>query len=128
MRPITAIQEGDNDGNSKTVGDPTWTPLIPTPPYPDFTSGAKNLTASATRSLAVFFGTNEMSFSVTTTNLGPTVQETRDFTKFKDAQQEVVDGRIYQGIHFRFADELARKQGRQVAQWVHSHFLRPIGE
>ncbi len=39
-RPITAIQEGDNDGNRKTDGDPTWTPFLLTPPYPDWTSGA----------------------------------------------------------------------------------------
>jgi len=127
-RPITAIREGDNDGNPKTVGDPTWSPLIATPPYPDYTSGANNLTASATRSLSLFFGTNEMNFSVTTTNPGPTVVDTRDFTKFNDVQEEVVNARIYEGIHFRFADEAARKQGRLVAQWAHSHFLRPIGE
>ena len=127
-RPITAIREGDNDGNSKTVGDPTWSPLIATPPYPDHTSGANNLTASATRALSLFFGTNEMNFSVTTTNPIPTVVDTRDFTKFNDAQEEVVNARIYEGIHWRFADEAARKQGRLVAQWAHSHFLRPIGE
>ncbi len=127
-RPMTAIREGDNDGNPKTVGDPTWSPLIPNPPYPDFTSGANNLTASATRALSLFFGTDEMNFSVTTTNPGPTVKDTRDFTKFSDAQEEVVNARIYEGIHFRFADEAARKQGRLVAQWAHSHFLRPVGE
>ena len=127
-RPITAIREGDNDGNSKTVGDPTWLPLIASPPYPDFTSGANNLTASATRALSLFFGTNEMNFSVTTTNPVPTVVDTRDFTKFNDAQEEVVNARIYEGIHFRFADEGARKQGRLVAQWVYGHFLRPVGE
>jgi len=127
-RPITAIREGDNDGNSKTEGDPTWSPFIPTPPYPDYTSGANNLTAAATRSLALFFGTNEMNFTITTTNPGPTIQDTRSFTKFSDVQEEVVLARILEGIHFRFADEPARKQGRQVAQWLHSHFLRPIGE
>ena len=127
-RPITAIREGDNDGNPKTVGDPTWSPLIVSPPYPDHTSGANNLTASATRALSLFFGTNEMNFSVTTTNPGPTVVDTRDFTKFNDVQEEVVNARIYEGIHFRFADEAARKQGRLVAQWVHAHFLRPVGE
>ncbi|PWT95065.1 MAG: hypothetical protein C5B55_01725 [Blastocatellia bacterium] len=126
-RPITAIREGDNDGNPQTIGDATWLPLIPSPPYPDFTSGANNLTAATTRSLALYFG-NEMSFSVTTTNPGPTVQDIRNFTRFSDVQQEVVDARIYEGIHFRFADELARKQGRLVAQWVRDHFLRPIGE
>ena len=124
-RPITAIREGENDGNPDTAGDPTWSPLVATPPYPDYTSGANNVTAAATRSLALFFGTNEMNFSVTTTNVGPTVQDTRDFTRFSDAQQEVVDARIYEGIHFRFADEEARKQGIKVAQWAHGHFLRP---
>lgn len=127
-RPITAIREGDNDGNPQTAGDPTWSPLIATPPYPDYTSGANNLTAAATRSLALFFGTDEMNFSVTTTNPGPTVQDTRDFTSFSAVQLEVVNARIYEGIHFRFADEAARKQGRQVAQWAHSHYLRPLGE
>jgi hypothetical protein len=127
-RPITAIREGDNDGNPKTVGDATWSPLIATPPYPDYTSGANNLTASATRSLALFFGTDEMNFSVTTTNPGPTIQDTRDFTSFNAVQQEVVSARVYEGIHWRFADEVARKQGRQVAQWAYSHYLRPLGE
>jgi hypothetical protein len=68
-----------------------------------------------------------MSFSVNTTNPGPTNQDTRTFSRFSDAAQEVVDARIYEGIHFRFADEVARKQGRQVANWAFRNFLRPIG-
>jgi len=42
-RPVTAIQEGDNDGNPRTVGDFSWQPLTNTPPYPDYTSGANGL-------------------------------------------------------------------------------------
>jgi hypothetical protein len=38
----------------------------------------------------------------------------------------VVNARIYEGIHFRFADVEARRQGRHVAQWIFSHFLRPL--
>lgn len=123
-RPITAIQEGDNDGNPRTVGDPSWQPLVVTPAYPDYTSGANNLTWAATRSLALYFGTEEMNFSVTTTNPAA-IQQTRSFTRFSDAGEEVVNARIWEGIHFRFADEAARKQGRLVAQWAHGHFLRP---
>jgi multisubunit Na+/H+ antiporter MnhB subunit len=127
-RPITAIQEGDNDGNSQTVGDPTWQPLIVNPPYPDYSSGANNLTGSATRALALFFGTDRMTFSVTTTNLGPTIEDTRTFHRFSDAAQEVVDGRIYEGIHFRSADEVARTQGSQVAHFAFRNLLRPVGD
>ena len=40
----------------------------------------------------------------------------------------MVDARIYEGIHFRFADEAARKQGKQVADWVFENFLRPLDD
>ncbi len=125
-RPITAIQEGNNDGNPRTAGDPTWLPLIINPPYPDHTSGANCITAAATRALALFFGTDYMTFSVTTTNTGPTMADTRTYSLFSDAAQDVVDARIYEGIHFRFADEAARKQGKQVAGRASRNFLRPL--
>jgi len=114
-RPITAIQEGDHDGNPVTVGDPAWQPLVTTPPYPDYSSGANNVTGAVTRTLHLFFGRNEMTFSVTTTNPAP-AQKTRMYYHFTDAAREVVEARIYEGIHFRFADSVARSQGRSVAQ------------
>src|SRR5688572_2050678 len=64
-RPITAINEGDNDGNPKTVGDPTWQPLINNPNYPDYTSGANNVTGAMTRTLSLFFERDRMTFEVT---------------------------------------------------------------
>jgi len=125
-RPSTAIQEGNNDGNPQTVGDPSWQPLIVNPAYPDHTSGANNISSAALRSLELFFGKDKMAFSVTTTNLAPTIQDTRNFSRFSDVRQEVVDARIYEGIHFRFADEAARKQGMSVAKWAFNNFLRPL--
>lgn len=125
-RPITGIREAHTDGNPRTARDENWLPLIPTPPYPDHTSGANNITAAATRTLALLFG-NHVSFSITTTNPGPTVDDTRDYIRFSDVQLEVVDARVYQGIHWRYADEEGRKQGRHIAQWAFSHFLKPLG-
>lgn len=124
-RPITAIREGDNDGNDKTVGEAGWTSLIATPPYPDYTSGANSLTGAFTKILELFYGTDDMSFSVTS-NAPLAIQKTRNFERFSDAAQEVVDARIYLGIHFRFADEEARAQSRRVAHWVFMKFLRPV--
>ena len=63
-RPITAIREGDNDGNAQTAGDPTWQPLINTPNYPDYTSGANNAVGALTRTLELFFGTDHITFTV----------------------------------------------------------------
>jgi hypothetical protein len=126
-RPLTAIQEADNDGNPETDSDPNWQPLINNPNYPDYTSGANNVTAAATRALALFFGTNEMTFSVTTTNPAA-LQQVRTYNRFSDVAADLVNARIYEGIHFRFADVQARKQGRHVARWVFSHFLRPVDD
>jgi hypothetical protein len=125
-RPITAIREADNDGNASTVGDPNWTSLVPSPPYPDYTSGAVNVATATTRAMQNFFGTDRLTFSVTTTNVNPTVQDTRTYHRLSDAAREVVDARIYLGIHFRFADEAAREQGRSVADWMFRNFLRPL--
>jgi hypothetical protein len=126
-RPITAIQLGDTAGNPATAGDPTWQPLIVSPPYPEYTSGANNVTAAITRILRSFFGTNEMSFSVTTT-VTQAIQQTRTYQRFTDAADDVVAVRIYEGIHFAFADVEARKQGESVATWAFEHFLRPAGQ
>ena len=127
-RPITAIREGDNDDNSRTAVDPLWESLYAAPPYPDYTSGANNTIGALTKALELFFGRDRMNFSVTTTNTGPTIEDTRTYRRFSDAAEEVVDARIYAGIHFRFADTAARKQGRQVARWIFKNFLRPLDE
>jgi hypothetical protein len=124
-RPQTAIQEGDNDGNPRTAGDPTWQSLILNPNYPDYTSGANSLSGSVTRMLEHFFGTDEVTFSITS-NHPLAIQKTRTYTRFSDAAQDVVDARVLLGIHFRFADTAARRQGRRVADWAFRHVLRPL--
>ena len=122
-RPSTAIFEGDNDGNPRTVGDPTWLPLFNDPPYPDYTSGANSITSAFMRTLALFFDDDVYTFTVTTTVAG---QGTRTYASFSAVADDVVDARIYMGIHFRFADEVARRQGKQAANWAFSHVLRPL--
>jgi hypothetical protein len=128
-RPITAIQLGDADGNPHTVGDSEWLPLVNTPNYPDYTSGANNFTSAVTRSLAMFFNTDSMTYSVTwvtTGNPSPT-NTTRTYYSFSDAMDDVVDARVMEGIHFRFADTVARRTGKRAADWAFSHVMRPTG-
>lgn len=125
-RPITAIQFGDSDGNPRTTGDPAWNSLIVNPPYPDYGSGANSLTASTMGALRRFFKTDRKRFSISTTNTGPTNQDIREYDRFSDAAQDVVDARVYLGIHFRFADEVSRKQGYNVADFAYKNYLRPL--
>ena len=121
-RPITAIREGENDGNPGTDGNPQWTPFFNTPNYPDYTSGANNVSAATTTILEHLFG-DHVEFTLVS-NIAGAVP--RSYTRFSDVARDVVDARIYMGIHFRFADATALRQGRQVANWVFSHHLRPI--
>ena len=68
-RPSTAINEGDNDGNPRTAGDPAWLPLIDNPPYPDYTSGANGVIGATMRALEHFFGDDVWTFIATTSAL-----------------------------------------------------------
>jgi hypothetical protein len=125
-RPLTAIQEGDNDGNDKTVGDVNWHPFINTPPYPDYTSGANNVTSSLVNILKLYFQTDKFSFELKSNNPAAN-PPTREYKHFSEWTADVVEARILQGIHFRTADILGRKQGLHVARWVFKHYLRPVG-
>jgi hypothetical protein len=125
-RPLTAIVEGDDDGNRRTDGDPDWLPLINNPPYPDYTSGANSIANAFMRTLALYFGDDPpFTFSLTS-NVAQVVQKTRTYSRFSDVAADVVEARIYLGIHFRFADVVARRHGKQAADWTFSHLLRPL--
>ncbi|MDQ3831059.1 MAG: vanadium-dependent haloperoxidase, partial [Candidatus Tectomicrobia bacterium] len=124
-RPITAIQEGDHDGNLLTIGDPAWTPFIQTPPYPEYSSGANCLVGALTTILQLYFGTDRLQFSVWSTAPGLSVNP-RTYHRFSDAAREVVEARILQGIHFRTAEDVGRRQGIRIARWTFSKYLRPV--
>jgi len=126
-RPITAIREGDNDRNKQTIGDPNWQPLINTPNYPDHSSGANAFVSGYMKMLALFFGAEKMTFTVTSAN--PNANPAgKTYDSFKDAALDVVEARILQGIHFRSADRVGRKVGLSVSRWVYGNALRPIGD
>jgi hypothetical protein len=71
------------------------------------------------------FGTDELEFSLFSATASPSPSE-RTYTRLSDAARDVVDARIYMGIHFRFADTTALRQGRHAANWAFGHFLRPL--
>jgi hypothetical protein len=133
-RPITAIREGDTDGNPNTVGDPSWTPFIQTlssqtPAYPDYVSGANGVTGAFTTILQLFFKSDFVPLAINKAPLAATVPictTPRLFRRISDAAEEVVEARILLGIHFRSADEVARTLGQRVAWNTFTHALRPL--
>ncbi|MBT2227810.1 vanadium-dependent haloperoxidase [Nonomuraea sp. NEAU-A123] len=120
-RPVTAIQLADTDGNPDTVADPGWLPLLVTPPHPDFTSGHACFTAASMSALAYFFGRDDISFSGYSADSGTT----RHFGGFSQALAEVVNARVWGGIHTRTADVQGAKIGGQVTAYMVGHYFRP---
>jgi hypothetical protein len=121
-RPQHAIRSGDLDGNQKTLVDSGWTPLFPTPPHPDYLSGHTTNSSAMATILELLFGNNPGLPIIATspTNAG----FPRQWTTFGEGVEEVIDARIYSGIHYRTADEVGARVGRQVARFVFNHALR----
>ena len=123
-RPITAIREGDNDGNDATVGDPTWDSHQNTPAVSDYPSTQSTFSAGAAVTLASAMGGDQMSFTVTSGK--PFDGITRSFTSFSQAARESADSRVYAGIHFRSACEDGIALGRKIGQRAYTMYLQPV--
>src|SRR5438034_5425963 len=134
-RPITAIRQADTDGNPDTQADPTWLPLFDpatpvcnplfppfTPPFPDHPSGHACATSAFVHTLQNFFGTDRIAFSAFS-NKSCT---TRSFERFSCALKEVIDARVWAGIHFRTADTQGAVLGKKVAQYVKKNYFQPV--
>jgi hypothetical protein len=122
-RPVTAIREGDNDGNDATVGDPTWDSHQNTPSVSDYPSTQSTFSAAAAVALAAGFGGDQASFTVTSGK--PFEGITRSFASFSQAARESADSRVYAGIHFRSACEDGLGLGRKVGERVTKLYLLP---
>ncbi|MCY1145516.1 vanadium-dependent haloperoxidase [Actinoplanes sp. Pm04-4] len=120
-RPITAIQLAGTDGNPATTADPAWTPLIVTPNYPDYVSGYNTVIAASTRALEHVVGPR-LDLTLTSTAVPG---EVRHYRGGASLRADVVDARIWLGIHFRTADTAARTLGIDLADWVARHYFQP---
>lgn len=120
-RPVTAIQLADTDGNPTTDVDAAWMPLLVTPPHPDFTSGHTCFTAASMSALRHFFGRDDIPFSAYSEASGTT----RYFGGFSQAIAEVIEARIWGGIHTRTADIEGAKIGAKVTAYAIRNYFRP---
>jgi hypothetical protein len=124
-RPITAIQNGDDDGNRKTAGDATWTSMFPSPPYSDHTSGYNCVTGAFMHTAEAFFGHGRAGFTLV--RVAPNVPDiAREYDRYSDVIDDTIDARIYQGLHFRAADVQGAKIGKDVSDWLTGHYFKPV--
>jgi hypothetical protein len=121
-RPWQAIHEADKDDNPATEPDPSWTALI-TAPYPEHPSGHLSLDSAHLRVLEQFFGTDEISYDVTSSQFEG---ETRHFERFSQALDEITEARIWAGLHYRTADMQAKILGGKVVDYMEQNYFQPL--
>ncbi len=122
-RPVTAIQQGDRDGNPDTDADRQWESLLPTPPFPEYPSGHSTFSGTAAAVLAQVFGSDHVSFTVGCDAL-PEVM--RSYESLSACAEEIGMSRIYGGIHFHSADMDGRKAGAALGKYVATTQLLPV--
>jgi hypothetical protein len=136
-RPITAIREAAADGNPATTPDPTWLPLfnptvpvsgppLVTPGFPDHPAGHTCISGATAHALKAFFATDKVPFTAHSNKCSPAPCPPRSFDSFSRALKEIIDARVWSGIHFRTADVQGAVLGRKVAHHLRKHYFQPL--
>ncbi len=130
-RPVTAIREGNADGNPATRGNLEWNPLALTPPIPDYDSGHAVEGAAAAAVFRRFFEKDAVGFSACSITLpdpnqrcGGSSQVLRHYSRFSQAAAENGESRILVGYHFRKAVKDGIVHGTKIGDRAASLFLR----
>jgi PAP2 superfamily len=135
-RPITAIREAGSDGNPETKADPDWVPLfdpsvavsglpLVTPGFPDHPSGHSCVSSAIVHTMQDFFGTDNVPFTATSNKCLPAPCPSRSFARLSDALKEIINARVWSGIHFRTADVQGAQLGTKVADYLAAHYFEP---
>ena len=135
-RPITAIRAAATDGNPATEADPNWVPLfdptvpvsgppLVTPGFPDHPAGHTCISSAAVNALQAFFGTDKISFTAVSNKCSPAPCPGRHFDRFSVALKEIIDARVWGGIHFRTADVQGSVLGKKVAHYLEKNYFQP---
>jgi hypothetical protein len=122
-RPITAIRNGDIDGNDATTPEAGWLPLIDTPMHPEYPCAHCIGSAAVAEVLKAQFGSGEVAPITMTSATAAGV--TRRWTRIDDYVKEVDQARIWGGIHYRNSTQVGEAMGRQIGQWALKGFLAP---
>lgn len=116
-RPESAIRLADTDGNEDTAVDAAWTPLLSTPPHPEYPAGHSCAAGALATVLRVYYGTPIVAFNFTSTVTGTTHR----FATVDAFVDDMAMARIAGGVHFRAATRDGAALGQAVAEWELAH-------
>jgi hypothetical protein len=122
-RPVTAIQRAEEDGNPDTAADPGWVPLVATPAFPEYLSAHTTISSAMATVLRLLFDDDPGVVFTATSPTTPGFE--RHWTTFTEGVLEVIDARVYGGIHFRSSDDRGAAVGRQIGRFAEAHVFKP---
>jgi hypothetical protein len=124
-RPVTAIRNGDEDGNDATVADPAWTPLLGTPNFAEYPCGHCVVAAAAAEVMTAETGARPAG-GVRVGSIVIPNSALQTLPSWDEWEQQVSDSRMYGGVHFRFSNEAGQQMGRRAARIVLDKVMRPL--
>lgn len=122
-RPVTAIRNGDIDGNDATERDAGWLPLIDAPMHPEYPCAHCIVSGALAGVLVAEIGTGTMPTLSATSPTAPGI--VHSWTSVDDFVAEVANGRIYEGVHYRNSAEVGTAMGRKIGASTAANALRP---
>jgi hypothetical protein len=123
-RPITAIRNGDIDGNPATEIDPTWQPLDTTPVHPEYPCAHCTLSAAAAAVIEESGGLGALEGISMTSTTAPNV--THRWSTLESFTTEVANARVWAGFHYRSSTRVGSTMGGEVGRYVATHFAPPV--
>ncbi len=135
-RPVTAIDPasvsatdggpvpGFDDGNSATAEMPGWRPLLTTPNHPEYPAAHGSLTSAMAEVFSYFLNTPDINLTLTSTVVS--TMPTRHFATVEALRGEIVDARLWAGLHFRSSGQAGVTLGRKVARFDLGRAFQPV--
>lgn len=125
-RPVTAIRNGDRDGNDATQPDPVWLPLLPNPNFQEYPCGHCTAVAVQAEVLKLAGGL-PADTPVRVAAGGNPNMVVQTVKSWDEVVRQVSDSRMLGGVHYRFSNDAGEEIGREAARLTHSSILRPLG-
>jgi hypothetical protein len=141
-RPVTAIDPsavtadgfgpvpGYDDGDPATVEQTGWRPLLTTPNHPEYPAAHGVITSAMAEVFGTFLGTNRIDLDVHGFDpAGPVgnLNAVRYYEMTNDLRHEIINARLWAGLHYRFSGVAGVVLGRNVAHFDLTHAFEPLG-
>jgi hypothetical protein len=123
-RPITAIRNGDNDGNPATEREATWQPIANTPMHPEYPCAHCIQSGTVAGLVNAVFGTMDIPEIAMTSPTAPGI--THRWSNMTAFTQEIAASRIWAGFHYRFSTRVGTEMGLQIGDYVVKNVMQPI--